>query len=107
LYNIQFSIQTFNFDNNPDDFTIWLRLNGVDIPNTGSITTTPAKHAGLPGAMITAANFYQRLNANDYVQFYWTTDGGKTVLVTYPQGTSPAHPASPAAVATITFVSAV
>jgi hypothetical protein len=106
VYNIQFSAQTLCYDNAPDDFTIWLVLNGTDIPNTGSIATTPSKHAGLPGAGIVAANFILTLQAGDYVQFYWATNGGYTTVVTYPPGTAPVHPASPAFVATATFVSA-
>jgi hypothetical protein len=106
VYNIQFSVQTFNFDNAPDDFTIWLTLNGTDVASTASIATTPAKHGGLPGAAIVAANFFQQLTAGDYIQFYWTTDSGNTIIVTYPPSTSPVHPASPAAVVTVSFVSA-
>lgn len=105
VYNIQFSAQTCNAGNTPDNFTIWLRVNNIDVPFTASIATTPAVHAGVPGAGIVSANFFLTLNAQDTVQFYWTTDNGTTVVVTYPAGTSPVHPASPGFVATVSYVS--
>jgi hypothetical protein len=104
VYNIQFSAQLFNDDNAADNCTIWLRLNGADVASTASIATTPARHAGIPGLTIVAANFFLSLEANDVVQFYWSTDAGTTVIATSPP--TSVHPASPAFVATASFVSA-
>ena len=101
IYNLQFSVQTFNFDNSPDNFTIWFRKNGIDVPASASIQTTPAIHAGIQGSAIVTVNLFLTLAAGDYVQLYWTTDGGKTVVVTANPGTSPTHPASPAVIFTV------
>jgi hypothetical protein len=46
------------------------------------------------------------MNANDYIQLYFASDSGNTLAVTYPPGTSPAHPTSPSVILTATFTSA-
>ena len=104
-YNLQFSVQTFNFDNTPDNFTIWFRKNGTDVANSASIQTTPAIHAGVQGSAIVTVNLFLTLAASDYVQLYWITDGGKSVVVTANPGTSPVHPASPAVIFTVNQIS--
>jgi hypothetical protein len=104
-YNIQFSVQTFNCGNAPDNFTIWYRLNGSNVANSASIATTPAVHSGIPGAGIITVNLFLTLAANDKVQLYWTTNSGDTTVVTYPPSTtSPIHPASPAVILTVNQV---
>jgi len=45
--------------------------------------------------------------ANDYIQLMMASDSGDTVTGTYPPGTAPVHPVSPAIILTATFVSAV
>ncbi len=101
VYNIQFSAQTTNAGNAPDNFTIWLRKNGADLDSTASIATTPSSHGGIPGAGIVAANFFVSALTNDKFQFYWKTDSGNTVITTYPQSISPTYPSSPAMVITV------
>lgn len=100
-YSLIFSIQTFNAGNSPDNLTVWVRVNGVDVPNTASICTTPSIHGGIFGAGIVCVNVFLPLLANDKVQLYWATDSGTSAVVTYPATTSPAHPASPAVIATL------
>lgn len=104
IYNIQFSVQLVNSGNAPDNFHIWLRKNGADIPTTASIATTPEIHGGIPGAGIVAANFYVDALVNDKFQFYWSSDSSFTVVATYPPNLVTPHPSSPAFVATITQV---
>lgn len=104
IYNIQFSAQTTNAGNSPDNFTIWLKKNGANLDATGSIATTPSSHGNIPGAGIVAANFYVDALVGDKFQFYWSTDSGDTVLTTYPQAVTPSHPASPAMVVTVNQV---
>lgn len=106
VYNIQFSIQVGNAGASPDNVTVWFRQNGVDIPQSAGIATTPASHGGVDGALLTAWNIFVQVNTGDYIEMYWTTDSGESVLKTYPPSTSPAHPASPAIILTAQFVSA-
>lgn len=106
IYNIQFSTQLLNFTTSEDNVTVWFRQNGIDIPASASIEQVNPKHGGLPGATIMTVNIYIDVKTNDYIQMAWTSDTGNTVVGTYPAGTSPVHPVSPAVIFTVSFVSA-
>ena len=106
IYNIMISAQLLNFTTTDDNVTFWFRLNGTDIANTASIEAVPSKHGSTPGAIILAYNIIQQVAANDYIQLKWTSDSGNSVTATYPAGTSPVHPVSPAIILTAQFVSA-
>lgn len=105
-YNIQFSVQLVNCTSSIDNATLWFRQNTVDIANTAGIVSIPAKHAGGVGAAIVSWNLIVAVNAGDNIQLMMASDSGDTVAATYPPGTSPVHPASPAVILTATFVSA-
>jgi hypothetical protein len=106
IYNIQFSIQLSNSSTADDNVTIWYRQNGTDVTNSAGIATVPAKHGSISGATVFGWNEFFDLNANDYLQLYWTTDSGNTTLATYAAGVSPVHPASPSVAVSAQFVSA-
>ena len=106
LYNLQFSLQLLNYSNAEDNVTVWLKKNGTDVPLTASIEQVNSKHGSNPGAIIMALNIFQQLSAGQYMELYWTSDTGNTVLGTAPPGTAPVHPASPSAIVTVSFVSA-
>lgn len=110
VYNIQFSLQLANSGTgtpNIDNVTVWFRLNGVDIPNSASIIEVQPRRGSVDGHMILALNFMLELNATDYFELYWTTDTGTTGIITYASPTTPPlHPAAPAVILTVSFVSA-
>lgn len=105
LYNIQISVQLLNFTTSEDNVTLWFRKNGTDIAASASIEQVNSKHGTSPGATILALNFYLDVAVNDYVQLAWASDSGNSVIATYPAGTSPVHPVSPAVILTTQFVS--
>jgi len=105
IYNIQISVQLLNFTTTDDNVTMWFVLNGNDIANTASIEQVNAKHGGYPGASILTFNIFQQVRGGDYIQLKWTSNTGNTVVATYPAGTSPVHPVSPAIILTASFVS--
>jgi hypothetical protein len=105
-YNIQFSLQLLNAKSSIDNVTLWFRKNGVDIPNTAGIATVPLGPGTTLGATIAAWNLVTPVNAGDYIQLMMASDSGDTVAGTYPPGTAPVHPVSPAVILTATFVSA-
>lgn len=107
IYNIQFSFQLLNYDNSEDNITAWFKKNNNDIPLSASIQQVNQIHGNTPGAAILALNLVEQFAVGDYFELYWASDTGNTVLATYPPGTSPTHPASPAVIMTVTFVSAV
>jgi hypothetical protein len=106
FYNIQFSIQLLNGKSSIDNVTLWFRQNGVDIPNTAGIATVPLGPGTTLGAIIVAWNLVIPITAGDYIQLMMASDSGDTVAGTYPPGTAPVHPVSPAVILTATFVSA-
>lgn len=114
LYNYQFSVQFANTSTQIHTAYIWLRVNGVDVPGTGSKYDVTNKHGGVDGYLIAVANFYVNLQAGDTVEMWAavsqayvpaTTDG--IYMEAYAAQTSPfAMPSIPSVAATLTFVSA-
>ena len=106
IYNLQFSAQLLNFTTTDDNVTFWLSQNGTDVAYTAGVEEVNAKHGTAPGARIAAWNYLLELAAGDYITLKWASDTGNTIVGTYPAGTSPVHPVSPALIFTATFVSA-
>lgn len=106
IYNIQFSAQLLNYTNVEDNVTIWLKKNGNDVPASAGIQQVNSQHGGNPGSTIAAWNFVDEFATTDYIELYWSSDTGNTIVATYPPGTTPVHPVSPSLILTVTFVSA-
>lgn len=105
LYNIIATFQLTNADNaNDDDMVIWLRLDGVDVANTASTITIVKKHAGINGSNILAVNFLLQLTAGQYFELYGLSKLGYAQLTTYAASSSPAYPASPSVILTVTQI---
>jgi hypothetical protein len=105
VYNVQFSVQFVNTDNNIHDTDIWLRKNGVDEANSNSQFSVPNRHGGIDGHLIGALNLFVELAPNDYVELMWgTTNSSTTIQYIGPQ-TGPVRPATPSAIVTISLAS--
>lgn len=113
-YKITYSLQLANDNNTVHDAIVWLRVNGVDVPNSTTIFTIPArKSAGVASYVGGYSEVVFYLSAGDSVGLWWGTDkaassGGtlgvwiysraaQTVPMTYPE--------TPSAIGSITFVS--
>jgi hypothetical protein len=103
LFNFQFSLQAQNTSTAADTLTVWLRVNGTDIPNSAGVATVHPKHGSTPGALVFGWNFLQRLAKGDTVELLWSTASGTSTLLTYPAGVGPA---SPAVIFTLTLADA-
>ena len=107
IYNLQFSAQLQNLDNAPQDVFIWLKQNGTDITGSTGLVGMPArKSAGVPFHDIKGWNYFLSMNANDYVQIYWSTTNVDVTIQTYPASGTPTKPSTASVVATLSFVSA-
>jgi len=113
VYNVQYSIQFVNTDSQIHAAWVWLDQNNTPLANTSSKFDVPAKHGASDGYLIAACNFYVAVEAGDTIQLYaaanqvenGVTDG--VYLEAYVAQTTPfIMPAVPAAVLTVTFVSA-
>ena len=104
LTTITFSLQLVNTTTTEDNVIVWLRKNGVDVPYTASAVTVPKKHGSGDGTAILAVNFHFEFLPGDYFELYWITTTGVSTISTLPASTSPARPASPGIVLTVSQV---
>jgi len=109
IYNLQFSAQFENSDTQEHDASIWLRQDasgaGIDIAGSTGFVGIPNKHGGINGHIIAGWNYFVKLNANDFVEIWWSTPNTAVTIQAYPAGTSPTRPTTASVVATLTFVS--
>lgn len=98
-YNLQFSLQFKNIENAQHEVVVWLKVNGIDLPNSSTIYTVPArKNASIFGYNVAALTFLLELNANDYVEAYWLPSIATVTIENLPASVSPAYPAIPSAI---------
>jgi hypothetical protein len=114
IYNLQFSAQFQNTDNQIQDISIWLRQgndggSSADIAGSTGLVSIPARKsasAGEEAHEIIGWNYYVSLAVDDYIQLYWSTTNASVTIQTYPASISPTRPSTASVVATLTFVSA-
>ena len=109
IYNLQFSTQFQNTDNQIQDISIWLRQNGTNIPGSTGYVSIPARKsasAGEEAHEIIGWNYYVEMQANDYIEIYWSATLASVTIQHYPTSIGPVRPATQSVVATMTFVSA-
>jgi hypothetical protein len=115
IFKMTYSLQLANDDNAVHDAVVWLRVNGIDVKNSATYFSIPArKSAGVPSFVCGYSEIVFPLNANDEVELYWataqaaTSGGGTGVYMQHEaaQTTPYAHPAVPSALGSIVFVSA-
>ena len=104
-YNLQFSSQFSNTDNSNQDVIVWVRKNGVDIPDSSGVAAAPPFKAGSNGQVLAAWNYYLSLSAGDYIQMCWHVEQANVItLETIPAGVGPTHPRTPSTILTATRV---
>jgi len=99
IYNLQFSAQLVNTDSQIHDVDIWIRKNGTDLSGTNGQVSVPNKHGAIDGHALPAWNYFLSLNANDYVQLYWSTGNVACSLQALAAVTP--HPASASVIVTM------
>jgi hypothetical protein len=115
IYNLQFSTQFQNTDNQIHDISIWLRQGNdggasADIAGSTGLVAIAARKsasAGEEAHEIIGWNYYVKMAVNDYIQIYWSTTNAGVTIQTYPASVSPTRPSTASVVATMSFVSAV
>ena len=106
LYNLQWSGQFNNTDTTEHDASVWLRVDGVDVPGSTGFIAVVSKHGGIDGHGIIGWNYYIQLTAGQNVQIWWSTTNEKLTLECYGPSTGPTRPSTASVVATLSFVSA-
>ena len=106
IYNLQWSGQFLNTAAAIHEISVWLRKNGTDVVGSAGQVSVNAKHGAFPGGAIASWNYLVSLNANEYVELWYSTPDVAAYLTSYAAGTSPTRPTTASVIATMTFVSA-
>ena len=118
VYTIRYSLQFINSSNAIHYATVWLKVNNVDVPNSASIFTAPARKSASPGEEGYVLGYSEAtftINAGDVIELYWATDlagnpttptNGVYIYHDAAQVSPFARPAIPSAIGSISFVSA-
>lgn len=111
IYNLQWSGQFTNSGAAIHEISVWLRQDAagaaIDIPGSAGVVSLAAKHGSFNGGAIVGWNYFISLQANEYVEIWWSTPDVAAYIVEYPASISPVRPSTASVVATLTFVSAV
>lgn len=106
IYDLQFSAQFQNTDNAQHEVWIWARVNNVDVPNSATIITVPArKNNNVYGYAVAAWNLFFSLNSNDYIELIWLKSNALVTMEHAPVSASPAIPAIPSVIVSVQQVS--
>jgi hypothetical protein len=100
IYNLQFSVQLQNSDNQEHDATIWLRRNGVDVDGSAGFVAVIAKHGGDNGHALPSWNYLLNVVAGEYYELVWSATSTAVTMQYYPGGSPP--PAAASAIFTVT-----
>jgi hypothetical protein len=113
IYNLQWSGQFQNTDNQIQDISVWLRKgstgNGTDIVGSSGLISIPARKsasAGEEAHEIVGWNYFLELQANEFVELWWSSTLDSVTLQYYAAATSPTRPSTASVIATLSFVSA-
>ena len=106
IYNLQWSGQFENTDTVLHNASVWIRVNGTDVVGSNGLVAVPNKHGGIDGQTIAAWNYFVELQANQYVELWWSTVNAGVSLQAYAAGVTPTRPTTASVIATLSFVSA-
>ena len=102
VYELIYSIQYKNTSNAQQDIYIWLKQNGVDIPNSSSVFTIPAhKNASIPAQLIAVSPFMSTLTAGDFIELYWHCNDTSVTVETFTTHANPTIPDTPGVIVTV------
>jgi hypothetical protein len=116
VYTIRYSLQLANTDNAQHTATAWLQKNSVDVVNSATSFSVPArKSASIPGFTTAYSEATFAVNVGDEIELYWATDkanvispaaDGILLFHDAAQASPFARPAIPSVIGSITWVSA-
>jgi hypothetical protein len=100
VYNLQFSVQLENSDNQEHDVTIWLRKNGVDFPGSSGFVAVVAKHGGINGHVLPSWNYLLDVVGGEYYELVWSATSTQITMPFIAAGNPP--PSTASAIFTVT-----
>lgn len=96
VYNVQFSAQVDKTAGGVALVWIWLRKNGVNVPDSAGQIRIQGNNAEI----LAAWNYIIQLNAGDYIELMWEVDDTSVILLADPA--SAVHPSVPSVILTVT-----
>jgi hypothetical protein len=96
VYNVQFSAQLDKTSGGVGLVWIWLRKNGVNVPDSSG----QIRIQGNSAEILAAWNYVIQLNANDYIELMWEVDDTSVILLS--EAASAVHPSVPSVILTVT-----
>jgi hypothetical protein len=116
VYTIRYSLQYANTDNAQHTVTVWLQNNAVDIVNSATSFSVPArKSVSIPGFTTAYSEVTFEVVVGDEIELYWATDkanivspatDGVLMFHDAAQASPFARPAISSAIKSIVWVSA-
>ena len=116
VYTIRYSLQFINTSNTAQTATVWLKVNNVDVANSATIFSLPARKSASDFTFncgYSEATF--SVDVGDEIELYWATDlagnpttptDGVYMFHDAAQASPYVRPAIPSAIGSITYVSA-
>jgi hypothetical protein len=110
LYNVQFSAQFLNSSNDIQNISVWFAVNGTNKADSNTdFGIAQRKSTGDSSRSVGSMNFFLLLNAEDYFEILWRVSDSGVSVEHFPavtaSGTTPAIPATPSIILTVTYVS--
>lgn len=96
VYNVQFSAQVDKTAGGVGLVWVWLRKNGVNVPDSAGQIRIQGNNAEL----IAGWNYIIQLNDGDYIELMWEVDDTSVILLADPA--SAVHPSVPSIILTVT-----
>ena len=96
VYNVQFSAQVDKTSGGVGLIWIWLRKNGVNVPDSAGQIRIQGNNA----EVLAAWNYIIELNAGDYIELMWEVDDTSVILLA--EVASAVHPSVPSIILTVT-----
>lgn len=103
-YNIQFSLQLTNINQQLHDFYLYLQQATTPVPNSTSVITVYPTHGGFAGHNIAAWNFFVDVTTpNEFFELIWGQND-KDVKIEYIATPAVGIPASPSVILTVSQI---
>jgi hypothetical protein len=96
VYNVQFSAQVDKTAGGVGLVWVWLRKNGVNVPDSSGQIRIQGNNA----EVLAAWNYVIQLNAGDYIELMWEVDDTSVILLA--EVASAIHPSVPSVILTVT-----
>jgi hypothetical protein len=96
VYNVQFSAQLDKTAGGVALAWVWLRKNGVNVPDSAGQIRIQGNNAEI----LAAWNYVIQLNAGDYIELMWEVDDTSVILLA--EAASAVHPSIPSVILTVT-----